>query len=107
MQGTVLKPKNGSVADWSTRMGTWERELERIQVELNRLGTQDEESCVRRTVLMDQLRERTMAMHSFLEDCLCGRNAFEQAMMLYKVRIEFPLYSQMDMVFSLTPAHVS
>lgn len=101
MHGTVLRQKSGSEIDWTARMESGERELSRIQSELNRLQGRDEESGVRRTVLMDTLRGHTLELHSFLEDCLCGRNAFEQALMSYKVRMEFPLFSQMDIVFSL------
>jgi hypothetical protein len=104
MQGAVTLPERGSTVDWSKRMGNGERALEHMRRELNRLHGDDEDTAVRRTVVMNRLREYTCGMHSFMEDCLCGRNDFEQAMMRYKVRMEFPLYSHMDAVFALVPA---
>ena len=103
MEGAVLLRKNGSGQDWSMRMGNGERVLGQLRIDLNRLQADDEETRVRRTVLMNRLRERTLEMHAFLEDCLCGRNEFEKAMMRYKVRIEFSLYSHLDTIFALTP----
>jgi hypothetical protein len=38
----------------------------------------------------------------FVDDMLSGRGEHERAMLLYKIRVEFPLYSHLDALASLS-----
>jgi hypothetical protein len=92
--------------DWMTRMRNNETELKEL---VDRLGaTQGGSLCaqVERAYLMKSLSNNLADMRSFVEDCLCGRNSYEQSVMEYKVRVEFPLYSHLDSLSALSPDFV-
>lgn len=92
--------------DWITRMRNDEKELKEF---VERLGdSQGGSLCaqVERAYMMRSLSNKLADMRSFVEDCLSGRNSYEQSLMEYKVRVEFPLYSHLDSLSSLSPEFV-
>ena len=92
--------------DWMTRMSNDESELKEL---VDRLGqTQGGSPCaqVERAYMMRSLSNKLADMRSFIEDCLSGRNSYEQSLMEYKMRVEFPLYSHLDSLSSLSPDFV-
>jgi len=96
----------GFSMDWMTRMGNDESELKEL---ITRLGeTQGGSLCARveRAYLLKSLSNKLADMRSFVEDCLSGRNSYEQSLMGYKVRVEFPLYSHLDSLSALSPEFV-
>ncbi len=92
--------------DWITRMRNDESELKDL---VERLGDSLGGSLcsqVERVYLMRSLSNKLVDMRSFIEDCLSGRNSYEQSLMEYKVRVEFPLYSHLDSLSALSPEFV-
>lgn len=92
--------------DWITRMRNDEKELSELIAKLG--DAQDGSLCssVERVYLMRSLSNKLADMRSFIEDCLSGRNSYEQSLMEYKVRVEFPLYSHLDSLSALSPEFV-
>jgi hypothetical protein len=92
--------------DWKDRLMADEKELKDL---VNRIsGIQGSGLRVRleREYLMRSLSGKLKEMHAFVDDCLSGRNAYEQSLMAYQLRIEYPLYSQMDSLASLPRQYV-
>ena len=92
--------------DWMTRMRNDEKELKEL---VERMGeTQGGSVCsqVERVYLMRSLSNKLSDMRSFIEDCLSGRNTYEQSLMEYKVRVELPLYSHLDSLSAMSPEFV-
>ena len=92
--------------EWMRRMKNDESELKEL---VDRLGqSQGASVCsqVERAYLMRSLSNKLADMRSFVEDCLSGRNSYEQSLMEYKVRIELPLYSHLDSLSAMSPEFV-
>jgi hypothetical protein len=92
--------------DWKSRMEKDEKELKRIVDRLGEIRGNGLGPRIEREYLMRSLSRKLVEMRSFVEDCLCGRNAYEQSLMEYKVRVEFPLYSHLDSLSALPRDYV-
>lgn len=92
--------------DWKTRMKKDEVELKAI---IDRLGETRGNSLgakIEREYMLRSLSRKLAEMRSFVEDCLSGRNAYEQSLMEYRVRVEFPFYSHLDSLSGLPRGYV-
>lgn len=54
---------------------------------------------------MTALARKLVQMKAFVEDCLSGRNTYEQSLMEYRMRVDFPLYSHLGSLASITPKY--
>ena len=92
--------------EWITRLRNSEAELKDL---VDRLAlAQGPSPCaqVERAYLMRSLAGKLLEMRSFIEDCLSGRNTHEQSLMEYRVRVEFPLFSHLDSLSSMSRSYV-
>ncbi len=91
--------------DWKTRMMSDEAELRAL---VDRLGALQGPGSDRaeREYAMRTLARKLAEMRRFVEDCLCGRNTYEQQMLEYRVRLEYPLYSHLDSLSALPREYV-
>jgi hypothetical protein len=92
--------------DWKSRMKRDEEELKQI---IDRLGETRGDSLgtrIEREYMMRSLSRKLVEMRSFVEDCLSGRNSYEQSLMEYRVRVEFPLYSHLDSLSGISRDYV-
>ncbi|HVO38270.1 MAG TPA: hypothetical protein VMV03_04500 [Spirochaetia bacterium] len=92
--------------DWRVRMKRDELELKRLVRRLAVMRGDGAEERARREQAVRVLRAKVSDMRTFLEDCLSGRTAYEQSMMEYRVRVEFPLYSHLGTLSAVAPDFV-
>jgi hypothetical protein len=92
--------------DWKTRMKSDESELKAIIDKVAKIQGGGSRARIEREYAMRSLARKLVEMRSFVDDCLSGRNAFEQSMMEYKVRVEYPLYSHLDSLSSLPREYI-
>lgn len=92
--------------DWRVRMRRDGLELKRLVCSLAELRGDDPRIRARRDGALRMLSDKITQMRGFIEDCLCGRNASEQSMMEYRVRVEFPLYSHLGSLSVIAPDYV-
>jgi hypothetical protein len=59
-------------------------------------------SRVERVQLTNALHRNLAQTKAYLKDCLSGRNAHEQCLMEYRIRVEFPLYSHLNSIFTIS-----
>ncbi len=92
--------------DWTTRLKNSEEELKEL---VDRLAqTRGTSPCaqVERAYLLRSLATRLLEMRSHIEECLSGRGANERSLLEYQVRVEFPLYSHLDSLSSMSREYV-
>jgi hypothetical protein len=92
--------------DWKTRMKMDEAELKQIVDKLAEIHGDGLRTRLEREYAMRTLSRKLADMRSFVEDCLSGRNTWEKSLMEYKVRVEYPLYSHLDSLSSLSHQYV-
>jgi hypothetical protein len=92
--------------DWRVRMRRDELELRRIVRSLAKMRGSDPEAAASREKALRVLARKIARMRAFVEDCASGRNAYEQSVMEYRVRIEFPLYSHLGSLSRIAPGYV-
>lgn len=92
--------------DWKERLKGDEKELKTMVNGISEIRGTGLRAKVEREYAMRSLSRKLTEMHSFVEDCLSGRNTYEQSLMAYKLRIEYPLYSQLDSLASLSRQYV-
>jgi hypothetical protein len=92
--------------DWKTRMKSDESELKGIIDKIAKIQGGGPRARIEREYAMRSLSRKLVEMRSFVEDCLCGRNAYEQSSMECRVRVEYPLYSHLDSLSSLPREYV-
>jgi hypothetical protein len=92
--------------DWKTRMKKDEAELRDLVDQLGKLHGEGQAVSIEREYAMRTLARKLAEMRLFVEDCLCGRNTYEQSLLEYKVRVEYPLYSHLDSLSALPREYV-
>ena len=97
----VGRSTRGSM-DWRVRMRRDELELRRILRRLAQARAKGPEAASARERALQALAAKIAQMRALVIDCLSGRNAYEQSLMEYKVRVEFPLYSHLGALAELT-----
>ncbi len=83
-----------------------ELELRRIVRSLAKMRGDDPEVAASRKKALASLARTISRMRALVDDCIAGRTAFEQSVMEYRVRVEFPLYSHLGSLSRLTPEKV-
>jgi len=63
-------------------------------------------ALVRREEALSALVAQLAETRLFLDDFLSGRSAHERAVLLYKIRVEYPLFSHLDALASLSSEFV-
>jgi hypothetical protein len=88
--------------DWQSRMGEDEISLKKL---VDRLATAKGgglRSRVERRRIVHALSRKISDTRTFMEECLLGRNSDEKNIMEYQIRMQFPLFSHLDSLFSMT-----
>jgi hypothetical protein len=88
--------------EWTSRMREEEARLKELVDGLERARGRSLWCRLEHARLERALRTRLCDTRAFLDDCLSGRNAYEQHMMEYRVRVEFPLFSHLESIFAIT-----
>jgi hypothetical protein len=96
----------GEAMDWKNRMKCDEIELRALVDRLGALQGTGASASLEREYTMRSLARKLVEMHGFVEDCLCGRNSYEQSLLSYRVRVEYPLYSHLDSLSALPREYV-
>jgi hypothetical protein len=92
--------------DWKRRLKTDERELKAL---IDRLGEPSEGamlSCDDRETAIRILGVKLAEMRSFVDDCMSGRSDHEKAVLEYKLRVEYPLFSHLTSLSALSREYV-
>ncbi|HVP19382.1 MAG TPA: hypothetical protein VMU36_10325 [Spirochaetia bacterium] len=92
--------------DWRVRMRRDELELRRMIRGLAEMRGSDPLVVAAREKALRCLARKVTRMRTLVEDCISGRNAYEQSVMEYRVRIEFPLYSHLGSLTRITPGYI-
>ena len=92
--------------DWKSRMKKDEAELKALIDRLGELHGDSPRARIEREYMMRSLSRKLAEMRSFVEDCLCGRNSYEQSLLAYRLRVEFPLYSHLDSLSAISRDYV-
>jgi hypothetical protein len=92
--------------EWKMRMKQDEAELKGIVDRLVEIRGTGLRVRIERDYAMLSLSRKLADMHSFVEDCLSGRNTYERSLMEYKVRVEYPLYSHLDSLSAMSREYV-
>jgi len=79
--------------DWKNRLEYDEAILKALIDRLN--GSADGDQPDGREIAMRHLAGKLAEMNAFVEDCLSGRTESERSVLLYKLRIEYPLYAHL------------
>jgi len=90
--------------NWKKRLKGDERVLKALIDRLNEPpngSPADERELARRS-----LAEKLAEMNAYVEDCLSGRNDSEKSVLLYKLRIEYPLFAHLVSLSSMPREYV-
>ena len=83
-----------------------ELELRRIVRSLAKMRGSDPQVAASRQKALASLGRTIARMRSLVDDCIAGRTAFEQSVMQYRVRVEFPLFSHLGSLSRITSEKV-
>ncbi len=87
--------------EWTDRMREEEALLRGLVDKLGKTAIPGV-SHVERGRLMTELGESLDRTREYIRDCLTGRSEHEQCLMQYRIRVEFPLYSHLDSIFTIS-----
>jgi hypothetical protein len=90
------------VMDWKRQLKTDERELKAL---IDILGEPDEEGLIsvdERETALHSLGAKLVEMRSYVDDCMSGRSDYEKAVLEYKLRVEYPLFSHLTSLSALS-----
>ena len=88
--------------DWIMKMQRDEEELKALVTRLSKTKGASLGLRMERARLLKTLSCKLEQMRRFIEDCLTGRNSYEQSFLEYRVRVELPLYSHLDSLSSIS-----
>jgi hypothetical protein len=92
--------------NWKRQLRTDERELKAL---IDRIGAQNEAGLLsrgEREMALRSLGEKLSEMRSFVNDCMSGRSDYERAVLEYKLRVEYPLFSHLTSLSALSREYV-
>ena len=89
--------------DWKRRLQYDESILKALVDRLS--GPADGDQPDGRELARRHLAGKLAEMGAFVEDCLSGRTESEQAVLLYRLRIECPLYAHLASLSSMSPEY--
>ena len=84
------------------RMSRDEAELKVIIDRISDAGDDTMNARIEREHALYALTTKLVEMRTFLDDCLSGRTDHERGVLTYKIRIEYPLFSHLDSLASLS-----
>ena len=85
--------------NWKRQLKHDERELKTL---VDRLGkTQKSGSADEHELAQKMLGDKLAAINVYVEDCLSGRSDDERAVLLYKLRVEYPFFSHLASLSAL------
>jgi hypothetical protein len=87
--------------EWTSRIREEEGHLRALVEALGRAQGRGIRRRMERVHLERALRDRIALARCYLDDCLSGRNAHEQHLMEYRLRVEFPLFCHLESIFSI------
>ncbi len=96
--------------DMTSRMREEEAGLKGLVERLGNIRGNGLRSRIERLQLTHALGRRLSETRLFLDDCLSGRNSYEQYLMEYRIRVEFPVFSHLNSIYSMSEnvfAHAS
>ena len=88
------------------RMSGDEAQLKILVDRLNAASGDHAQALLRREEALGELIAQLAETRLFLDDFLSGRSAHERAVLLYKIRVEYPLFSHLDALASLSSEFV-
>ncbi len=93
--------------DWKRQLRTDEGELKSM---IGRLNVPREGggllSLGERETALRSLGEKLSEMRSFVDDCMSGRSDHERAVLEYKIRVEYPIFSHLTSLSTLSHEYV-
>ncbi len=92
--------------DWKERMKSDEAELKAIIDRLGEVRGGGTRARAEREFAMRSLARKLTEMRSFVDDCMSGRNAYEQSLMEYRLRVQYAFFSHLDALSSLSRDYV-
>lgn len=84
------------------RMSRDEADLKAIVDRINAARDTDAETLLEREEALRALALKLQEMRRFVDDCLSGRTDHERGVLQYKIRVEYPLFSHLDALASLS-----
>jgi hypothetical protein len=92
--------------DWKERMKSDEVELKAIIDRLGEIRGTGTRARTEREFAMRCLARKLVEMRTFVDDCMSGRNAYEQSLLEYRLRVQYPFFSHMNALSSLAGDYV-
>ncbi len=86
----------------TSRMREEEARLKGLVERLGNIHGKGLRSRIERLQLTHALGRRLSETRLFLDDCLSGRNTYEQYLMEYRIRVEFPVFSHLHSIYSMS-----
>ena len=84
------------------RMSRDEAELKAIVDRISACRSEDPAVRLERESALLALAAKLVEIRTFVDDCLGGRTEHEKSLLQYKIRIEYPLFSHLDSLASLS-----
>lgn len=92
--------------DWKRQLKMDEKDLKALIDQLGEQAEGDGRSCVDREIAIRSLSLKLTAMRSYVDDCMSGRSDHERAVLAYKLRVEYPLFSHLTSLSALSREYV-
>jgi hypothetical protein len=90
--------------NWKRRLKSDERVL---KILIDRLGDpRSEGPAEARERAQQVLGEKLAEMNAYVEDCLSGRSDYEKSVLLYKLRVEYPLFCHLASLSAISRDYV-
>jgi hypothetical protein len=92
--------------DWKSQLLKDERELRALVEKLGAAPRAGLQGRAERNLAARSLKVKLGEMQSFIQDILSGRGDYERAVLEYRLRVEYPLYSHLASLSSLSREYV-
>jgi hypothetical protein len=90
--------------NWKRRLKSDEKILKAL---IDRLGEAQKSGLAdERERAQVSLGAKLAEMNGYVEDCLSGRSDYERSVLLYKLRVEFPFFSHLASLSTLSRDYV-
>ncbi|MGO9309217.1 MAG: hypothetical protein ACLQDL_09365 [Spirochaetia bacterium] len=92
--------------DWKRRLKTDEKELKTLIDRISEPCDGGPLSLGEREIALRSLGDKLSQMRAFVDDCMSGRSEHERAVLEYKLRVEYPLFSHLTSLSTLSREYV-
>jgi hypothetical protein len=92
--------------DWKRQLTADESELKVLVEQLGAARRGGLHGRAERQRASRSLNTKLVEMHSYVQDFLSGRSAHERAVLEYRLRVEYPLYSHLSSLSTLSREYV-